>query len=238
MLRIRQDRLYVLLWSALVIVAGLALASVAANYQASSERAQRHAQFRHEADLVFNAIQQQVAAGTQLVRSVQASIQVSEDLDQAEFEKIYESLNPKAVFPGLQAMVYSSRSVDAAGQPHYLTAFVAPMGGNERLQGLDLVSQPRNMVAVARSEATGQPAMSEPFSLIQDEGLAPGRLPLGMTIRAPVYGAGSGKEKVVAGSFGISFHIDALISAALPSRDESGVAVEMFDVSGPTPRLI
>lgn len=238
MLRIRQDRLYVLLWSALVIVAGLALASVAANYQASSERAQRHAQFRHEADLVFNAIQQQVAAGTQLVRSVQASIQVSEDLDQAEFEKIYESLNPKAVFPGLQAMVYSSRSVDAAGQPHYLTAFVAPVGGNERLQGLDLVSQPRNMVAVARSEATGQPAMSEPFSLIQDEGLAPGRLPLGMTIRAPVYGAGSGKEKVVVGSFGISFHIDALISAALPPRDESGVAVEMFDVSGPTPRLI
>ena len=225
-----SDRLSALKRSLIVFTAGIIL-SVAAAYQHQKfDAAERSAQFERQSAFAFNAIDHQVRAGGQLVRSLQSSFIIADQIDQAAFEELYDSLDPKNVFPSLQAMLFSTRTVTSDGKEHYYTRFVAPKEGNESIVGLDLVIQPPNLTAVKQSEHTGDPVMSAPFVLMQDVGTERAKRRDGITIRVPAYMRGVAKSRnTQLGSMGISFHLSDLIEYALKTTRSDSIWVAVYD---------
>jgi len=157
-----------LAWSLVALFAGLALAAAAGAYHYRVLRAERDVQFDRLAERSFDAMQNRLAVCGLLVRSVQSLFLASEELSAVEFDRVYDNLRPKEVFPSLQALAFARRSV-VAGRERYVTEFVAPHQGNERLVGLELAGQPGNLATAKRAERDDRPALSPAFRLVQLE---------------------------------------------------------------------
>ncbi len=171
--------------------------------------------------------------GELLLRSVQTLFLASQDVSQEEFANIYANLQAHERLPSLQAMVFAQRQVRADGE-HFVTALVIPIAGNERVIGLDVVSQPGNLAGLLRSRDSDEPVMSAPFRLAQQR---PGELPDGVTLRLPVYSTGAPPRTVeerrrrMRGSIAISLRLNRMISAALRETAKQGLHVQILDVT-------
>ena len=226
-----------LAWSALALLAGAALSAAVGLYQHRVLRAERDVQFDRLAERSFDAVQNRLAVCGLLVRSVQSLFLASEELTAVEFERVYGNLRPKEVFPSLQAMAYARR-VTLDGRIHYVTDLVAPAVGNARLLGLDLETQPSNLAAVHRAEATDQPAMTAAFRLVQIVDPRPDQRD-GVVIRLPVYSAGppprgaAERAQRIRGSLAVSFRISSLIATALPAETLETMQVSIRDLGEP-----
>jgi diguanylate cyclase (GGDEF)-like protein/PAS domain S-box-containing protein len=236
----RRRRL-ALTWSALALTAGLALSAAVAIDQYRALQAERDVQLDRLAERSFDAMQNQLAVCGLLVRSVQSLFLASEELTALEFDRVYENLRPRQVFPSLQAMAYARRTVDGAGET-YVTELVVPRAGNERVLGLDLRTQPDNLAAAKRAEATDQPAMTAAFKLVQ-LAEAPGNHD-GIVIRLPVYTPGSPpasraeRAARLRGSLAVSFRLSSLIEHALPADTRESMDVHVRDLSDPAQPLL
>ena len=99
----RRRRL-ALAWSALALLAGVALSAAVALGQYRALQAERDVQLDRLAERSFDAMENQLAVCGLLVRSVQSLFLASDELTALEFDRVYENLRPRQVFPSLQAM--------------------------------------------------------------------------------------------------------------------------------------
>ena len=214
---------------------GLALTAWATSLQQRRALAQRDAQFAQAAREGADAVDAGLRACGRLLRAVQTVFIASNDVDAGEFAHLYDNLRPRAEFPGLQAVAYSSREQRTGGD-RYVSVLVEPLEGNERVLGLDLASQPNNLAAVLASRDADRVAMSGPFRLVQS-GL-PGMEGQGVTMRLPVYSPGppprtlAERRERMRGSLAASFLVRRLISDAIPADTLQLMRVVVVDATG------
>lgn len=227
-----------LIWSLLALGIGLLLSAAIAGYQYRALAADRDRRFDDLAERSFAALQNTLDTCGLLVRSVQSTFLASDEVTPEEFERSYQNLDPKRIFPSLQAISFSAKLRSAAtGQTHYITRMYAPAAGNERLPGLDLATQPASLRAALLSADSNQPAMSAAFRLVQMADLPRSRD--GVVIRLPIYSPGSPPRTLqerrarLIGSLGASFRVSALIETALPLDTRHSMDVHIHDLSDP-----
>jgi diguanylate cyclase (GGDEF)-like protein/PAS domain S-box-containing protein len=182
----------------------------------------------------LHALRSQLEGCGQLLRSIQALFLGTGTVEPEGFQRIYAVLRPRESFAGLQAVAFARRS--AVGEPlSYVTELVAPAVGNERLFGLDVVSQPGNLEAVELARDIDQPVMSRSFRLIQRSGFDE---PIdGIVIRVPVFSAGEVPRGLAerrareVGSVAMSFRVSELIHAGLRQTFDPLYQVQVVDVT-------
>lgn len=221
-------------WSLVALAVGVALTWWVAQWQERRHIAEREMTGQHMLGSSYSALEERLRACALMVRSVQSLFLASEVVTADEFTHAYDNLRTREVFPSLQAIAFARYERRADGD-HYITEMVAPLKGNERVQGLDISTQPANMRAAERSRDTDLPVLSAPFRLVQLSGT--GRRADGVTLRLPVYSAGMSPKTVAArrarmqGSLAVSFRIGPLIESALPREIRGVMHIEVADVS-------
>jgi diguanylate cyclase (GGDEF)-like protein/PAS domain S-box-containing protein len=223
------------LWSAVALLLGLGLSVLAAWLHHGALARSERTVMERRAERSFDAVQSRLESCGLLVRSVQALFLSSDRVTEAEFDSIYSNLRPRELFPSLQAIALAQRVVDGPRE-RFPTVLVAPRRGNERLIGLDIVSQPANLRGLMASRDSDQPAMSGAFTLIQRAG-EPGNNRDGITIRLPAFSAGplprdlAERRARFIGSIAASFQVRSLIDLALPRETRESMDVRVVDVS-------
>lgn len=161
-------------------------------------------------------------------------------LDEVTFAQAYRTLGLGERLPGLQAVVYSRRVAGPDGE-RYPTELVQPRAGNERVLGLDVRSQPANLLALYRARDTDRPALSAPFRLVQD---GPADPPDGLLLRLPVYSPGPAPTDLAArrarfvGSVAMSFRISRMADAVFDREGRSRLHLRVTDVTDAAPRVV
>ncbi len=161
-------------------------------------------------------------------------------VDEANFAQAYRTLSLGRRLPGLQAVVYSRRVAGTDGD-RYPTEYVQPQAGNERVVGLDVRSQPANLLALRRARDSDRAALSAPFRLVQD---GPGTPPDGLLLRLPIYTPGPVPAGVderrarFAGSVATSFRISRMADAVFDREGRSRLDLRITDVTGSTPHTV
>lgn len=224
-------------WSVVIGLFGIVFAFLAGMYHRNTEIEESQARFERESAFVYNSIRQQVEAGGQLARAVQAAFLVSGTITQAELDRMYQALDPKSVIPGLKAMTFARKEKAKDGSYRYLTEFVAPKAGNEGVVGL-YVEIPSNIETIQKSEVLHVPVMSPVFRFRHEAEPAGGRLADGVMIRVPIYARNDLERANSIGSVGVSFHLRAVIDAALARADDPQIAVQLVDATAPNRPLI
>jgi diguanylate cyclase (GGDEF)-like protein/PAS domain S-box-containing protein len=200
-----------------VAVAGLAASAWLVRQQEAVGEAIAKARFEDEARASADAISQRITAYTEIVSGLRDLFLVNPALSQAEFDRVVAARELQHRYPEIKNLSFV-RWVPAADLPafearlradaqrehrdtanlihprseqsdYYVTQYVWPALGNEGIQGLEISSQPNNLAALLAGRATGQPAVSAPFDLLQERDRR-----AGFVLRVPVFVAdGSGE---------------------------------------------
>ena len=231
------------LWSGAALVLGLAASCTAAWIQYKGMVRDERTMYERRVERSFDAVEAQLHSCGLLVRSVQSLFLSSDRVTPLEFDSIYLNLRPRQLFPTLQAIAYADRVPGADGRDHFPTRLVAPLAGNERVRGLDVVSQPASLRALLASRDSDDPAMSAAFTLIQRQGL-PGNNRDGIIIRLPAYSPGlpprtlAERRARFTGSIAVSFQVRSLIEQALPREAREVMDVRVIDVTDRQPQSL
>ena len=177
-------------WALLVLVVGLLFTAELARreWRAAQHRAEVMQQTL--ADAAQARAQAPLEAAAQALRAMQTVFLSNDHMDQALFAQYQANLRTRERVPGLVAVVFARRDPAAGARGHvgYRYEFAAPLRGNEMLVGLDIATQPRNLVALHRARDADAPSISAPFPLLQFSGGADAAR--GVTVRLPVYSRG------------------------------------------------
>lgn len=220
-------------WAASLVALGVGLALTAALVGAQLHRARlEHAQQLDAlADGEIGALEEQLRSYDLALRALQTGF-LAHDVDLQGFDRLYRALDLRHRLPGLQAVVYSVPQMRADGV-HYPTLYTAPRAGNERVLGLDVRTQPANLVALQQSRDTNRPVMSAPFRLIQDP---PDHVPDGLLLRLPAYSPGEppvtpeSRRARFVGSLAMSFRISRLATDAFRPEWRRALHLRVTDV--------
>ena len=211
---------------------GVAVTLWAAGHQRDRIEATRSAAFTKLERDSLRAVTDNLRACERLLRSVQTVFMASDAVSADEFATLYQTLRPRAEFPSLQALAYAERTPVEGGE-RFITRLVAPRAGNEAVLGLDVATQPDNLVALERSRDSDTVAMSAPFRLLQSDATQPRED--GITLRLPVFTPGRPPATVAArrarmqGSIAASFRVHRLIADAIPEDNLALLRVRVFD---------
>ncbi|MBD8527041.1 bifunctional diguanylate cyclase/phosphodiesterase [Pseudomarimonas arenosa] len=148
----------------------------------------------------------------QAARSVQVGLENHPDMTQAEFDRLVDQLKVRQNFASVMAVAFARKQVDEFGRDHYYTELIAPEAGNERLRGLDVISQSNNLEALERALRSDEPTLSAPFRLVQYG--QRDHLIDGIVMRLPVLGRNNGEMTTEHGSLAVSFQLSRLIDGA------------------------
>ncbi|AWV08409.1 bifunctional diguanylate cyclase/phosphodiesterase [Marilutibacter maris] len=176
-----------------------------------------------------------------LVRSVQTLFLTSDMVTETELDHLYANLQPRRHLPSLQALAYSELEAGGDGD-RFITTWVVPREGNQRLIGLDISTQPANLRAAELSRDTDEAVMSAPFRLAQLDHT--GESAEGVTLRLPIYTAGAPpvdireRRRRIVGSLAVSLQVSSLIEWALPADARDGLHVMVRDVTGAAPAML
>ena len=223
----------------IALVVGLGLTALLTREHARLLGAQQEASLGWLAERSATGLRAQLENCALLVRSLQALFNASGKVEAHEFQRMYEDLQPRRLFPALRSLAYARYE---PGTPaRYPTEFYAPLLGNERVAGLDIATQPANLRALEVARDTDDAAMSEVFDLVQLG--ADGKPLKGFILRLPVYAPGPRPLDVAerrarfVGSPAASFSINELLAPVLPDADEA-IALNVYDISGSAPALL
>ncbi|PWU20359.1 MAG: hypothetical protein C5B50_04005, partial [Verrucomicrobia bacterium] len=117
-----------------------------------------------------------------------------------------------------------------AREAHYPVFYIAPLHGNETAVGFDVASEPVRRAALERARDTGQPAVTEPIRLVQQESESTGFL-----IFVPVYGerlpqAAIEQRRASLKGFAVGvYEAGAVVSAALRGVEPRGLGLTFLD---------
>lgn len=177
-----------------------------------------------------------------LLRAVQSTYFIVDDIGQDRFESIRDNLRPEAMLPSLVVMAFARHQPGSAAgaRARYLYEQVAPMAGNASLIGFDIAGQADNLRALLRARDIDRPVMSAAFALHQ-----PTRDPrdvTGIAVRLPVYSAGAVPGSVAErrqrelGALALSMRVRPMLLSALPAEALQRFRVRVHDVTDAKPR--
>src|SRR5690606_21325161 len=135
-------------------------------------------------------VERQFETSALLLRALQSSFMVGDDIGQRQFADLHDNLHAQEVLPSLVAMVFARRGGPGrtGGPPAYRYESVVPLAGNRSLVGFDMAAQEANLRALLRARDMGSPVMTAAFTLRQP--VADARDALGVVVRLPVYSNG------------------------------------------------
>ena len=240
--RAPRGRVPAWMWAGIAFLLGVSLTLWVA--QAEKRRAGIVAQqvFTSETNHIAEAISLQLLHCGQMLREFQSVLLASDGMSPEEYALAYEQLqeaHPSRV--SLRALAYAERIPTASGVS-FITTMFTPLAGNEDILGLDVASQPANMVSIGRSRDTNGIAMSAPFRLRQS-GLGQGAKD-GFIIRLPDYAHGAvlntveARRASIIGSIGASFRISELIASTLSEPHTAIADLSVEDVSSGVPVIL
>lgn len=120
-------------------------------------------------------------------------------------------------------------AADAAFPQHFVIIYSEPIARNRRAIGLDVASEPRRRAAAIAARDTGQPALTAPITLLQDEAHRPGFLAFVPMYRDRSVTAGvNGSRGAFSGWIYAPFIAEAFFRNALVSEAEE-VRLRIFD---------
>lgn len=216
----------------IALLVGLGLTALLVREHARLLGAQQEASLGWLAERSATGLRAQLENCALLVRSLQALFNASGNVEAHEFQRMYEDLQPRRLFPALRSLAYARYE---PGPPiRYPTEYYAPLLGNERLAGLDIATQPANLRALEVARDTDDAAISEVFDLVQLG--ADGKPLKGFILRLPIYSPGPRPLDVAErrarfiGSPAASFSINELLEQVLPDADEA-IALSVRDIS-------
>ncbi|HEU4670443.1 MAG TPA: EAL domain-containing protein [Dyella sp.] len=223
-------------WVVATLLAGVLLTLLVHHQQQVRQRAALRVAMDELADKSFTALKTRLGTSELLIRAIQTLYIASDEVTAEDFRHFYANLRPRELFPSLVAVAYAQRERGPQGE-RYVTRQVAPLEGNEGLVGLDVTSQTSNMAALVAARASGEPALSAPFDLIQHD--PDGRPIRGVTMRLPVYSEGPPpatpveREARLEGSIAASFRVSGLIGGAFSPDALSRLHIRVFDLGEP-----
>jgi len=223
------------LWSLLVLLAGLALTMVMHHQQQQRLQVERTLIRDELANKAYASLQGRLRAAESLLRAAQSLFLSSEEVDEDEYAGFYANMHPRDQFPSLLALAYAQRELRPDGE-HYVTRWVQPASGNERVVGLDVGTQPHNLAGLLASRDSDRAALSAPFHPVQLAGS--GIAANGATLRLPIYSPGPPPQGAderrarIRGSIAASFRLDDMIGSALPERLARNLRLQVSDVTG------
>lgn len=224
------------LWSLLALLLGLSLALAVHEQQKQRLQAERTLVRNELANKAYASLQGRLHAAESLLRAAQSLFLSSEEVDAGEYAGFYANMRPREQFPSLLALAYAQRELRPDGE-HYVTRWVEPAAGNETVVGLDVGTQPRNLVALLASRDSDQATLSAPFHPLQLAGS--GVAGEGVTLRLPIYSPGSPPQTVderrarMRGSIAASFRLDGMVGNSLPDSLTRNLRLQVSDVTGP-----
>jgi diguanylate cyclase (GGDEF)-like protein len=217
----------------LALAVALFASALAVRCYAQILEREAQATLQRAADRFELIIHAQLEACGNLVRAIQLQLQSDPQMDADAFEAHVGSLRAQRVFPALQAAAFARLERAPDGSERYPTVLVAPRAGNERLVGLDVVSQPENLVVLKQALAQDEPLLSGPFRLIQMDEKT--QALDGFVIRLPVLASGlpprnaAEREARELGSIAVSFRLSTLVDQALGRLDYgTGFELRLF----------
>lgn len=221
------------------LLVGLTLSALLAREHARLLGTQQEAHLGWLAERSATGLRAQLENCALLVRALQALFNASGEVEPHEFQRMYEDLQPRRLFPAMRSLVYVQYLPGAPAR--YPTVYYAPLLGNERVAGLDIATQPANLRALEVARDTDEAAMSEVFDLVQ---LGVDGKPLkGFILRLPIYSPGprpldlEERRRRFVGSPAASFSINELLARLLPNANEE-IALSVFDISTDEPVLL
>lgn len=200
-----------LLAGVLLTLAGLGLTTLLADNQRVANETVATARFSEEVRGAVTAINQRIAAYTEIVNSARNMFLVDPQLKLAQFNAVAQAHDFRSRYPELRNLSFARWKTTAQlpafeaelliqsrhtghhhpqpiihpavnGNDHYIIQYLWPYEHNEGVFGLDIASQPANKTAVERGRATGQASLSAPLDLIQET-----TLPRAVLLRVPVF---------------------------------------------------
>jgi diguanylate cyclase (GGDEF)-like protein/PAS domain S-box-containing protein len=236
-----SGRAYSWLWVLLTLALGVALTLVLHHQQRGRQKAATAAALAELADKNYASLQAKLASSELLMRAIQTLYIASDDVTETDFEHFYANLQPRQMFPSMLSLAYAERTYGADGE-HYITRRVAPQVGNERVLGLDITLQARNMDALVAARDSDRPVMSAPFELVQRGG--DGEPIQGVTMRLPIFSEGPPPRTPIersarlVGSIGVAFRVSDLIGSAFSSDALQRLHVRVEDVTDGTAHML
>lgn len=109
---------------------------------------------------------------------------------------------------------------------YFATAFVEPLAGNERVLGMDMLSEPLRAAMVRQALARKRPTVSEPIKLVQQH------QGYGVLLAQMVYPDGEPDQDAV-GMLVAVIEVQSYIQQALAKTGIAGLAVQLDDVTSP-----
>ncbi|BEU96655.1 EAL domain-containing protein [Acidovorax sp. DW039] len=153
--------------------------------------------FTQEARAFTDALEQRIAANTEIVYGLHNLFSLNPNLGRAEFERVVSELDAVRRYPGVRNLAFTKRvdrneraayeasiraemstlpsgrtdyAIYPAGErsEYFVVHYIWPMQGNAELLGLDISAQPANLASMHFSRDSGKPVASAPFELIQE----------------------------------------------------------------------
>ncbi len=197
--------------TACVFLLGLCTATAAALWLQSDIDAQAQAAFERKAARVGDAIAQRFAQASDGLNGAKALYAARQRVSRAEFRDYVAAFDLAREFPGVRGFGFVQRVLRgdverfvaaerADGEPQftirqlvdkdlpdlYVVKFNEPPGPNNGALGLDLGSEPRRRATVQRAIDSGEPTLTAPITLVQDNRRSPG-----VVLYVPVYARGA-----------------------------------------------
>ena len=212
-------------WALLVLVAGLLFTVEMARREWIDAHARDEALQHALADAAQARVHGPLESAAQILRAMQTVFLSNDRMDQPRFVQYQDNLRTHEQVPGFVATAFARRATesDVRGRPAYRYENVSPLAGNEALLGLDIATQPQNLVALYRARDADAPTLSAPFPLLQfrDADDADAR---GITVRLPVYSQGprplteAARRSREIGALAVSLRLDPMLRQALDGR--------------------
>lgn len=240
------------LWFPGIVAAlfGLGLTYGLVQQQREAGRSIAQLRFSEEVRSSSDAISQRIVAYAQVVAGLRDVFMVNPDLDDALFGRVVaqhevrrnypELVNlsfvrwvPAAELPAYEALL-RARLPDAdpakpiihpqIDQPdHYIVEHLWPIDGNPGIRGLDIASQPANAAALLKGRATGRPALSAPFALLQEKEES-----IAFVLRYPVFHRDE-SERFIGGVAAV-VNVEEMLAAVRAAGFLRGLSLRIQDV--------
>lgn len=244
-----------------VALVGLLASGWLYQMQRASLAATAQARFEQKASEFTDALEQRIAAYTEIVFGLRGLFVTNPATGRAAFEEAVRELDVSTRYPGLKNLsftrlvtaaergpfeerVRSDTSLDPKGYPgfaihppgerpeYFVADYLWPREGNERVMGLDISSQPANLEAMHYSRESGKVVASAPFELLQER-----EHKLGFVIRVPVFvheAGGEGGRRFI-GAVAATARIHDIVQAIEREGRMNGLAVALTDLGSTRP---
>nr|WP_240954041.1 EAL domain-containing protein [Solimonas marina] len=220
--------------------------------------ATRESQFAHESAGVVTAVGVRLQAYQQILRGGAGLFAASAEVTRDDWRRYVDSLDVASSYPGVQAIAFArhvspselparEKTIRDEGFPDFRVfplgersdyteiEFIEPFNArNQRAFGYDMYSEPTRRAAMMQARDSGNPALSGPVQLLQEDDRHP---QVGTLLYVPVYSAGyslydaAARRSALIGYVYAPFRMGDFMHPVLAGRP-AGLGVRVRDASG------